>query len=77
MELQFNGNWGPLSGIGLLFLDLKSAVELAVEHMDGGKHANGQGRLNKFLALRVASSRFAVPLTSLDTFHGAYSLFRN
>jgi len=30
MELQFNANWGPLSGIGLPFLDLKSAVELAV-----------------------------------------------
>jgi hypothetical protein len=30
MELQFKANWGPLTGIGLPFLDLKSAVELAV-----------------------------------------------
>jgi len=30
MDLQFKTNWGPLTGIGVPFLDIKSAVELAV-----------------------------------------------
>lgn len=30
MEIQFGVNWGPLNGITVPFLDLKSAVELAV-----------------------------------------------
>jgi hypothetical protein len=30
MELQFQTNWGPLTAVGVPFLDLKAAVELAV-----------------------------------------------
>jgi hypothetical protein len=30
MEIQFRANWGPITGIALPLLDVRTAVELAV-----------------------------------------------
>jgi hypothetical protein len=63
MELQFKTNWGPLTGIGLPFLDVKSAAELAVGAYGWWKARERGSLCPRFLVLLVASLQPVARLT--------------